>query len=253
MVFPGGRTGESPARPLFFHSFVNFSYICHLRFQFVMKNLLVPFVEGLESMSLEELAQTLELKGARQPVAHVAWSEFPYAPIVSFNIAASQTHLFVLFFVRGLGLKALFGETNEPVWQDSCVEVFIADPDGCGYRNFEMNCIGTLLSAHQKARGKDVVRITPEQAAQVIRLTSLEYETFPEKEGLHEWSAAIGIPFSLLGCEERPRELKANFYKCADGSSLPHYVSWAPIDTPKPDFHRPEFFGTLTFEQPTNR
>ena len=34
-----------------------------------MKNLLVPFVEGLESMSLEELAQTLELKGARQPVA----------------------------------------------------------------------------------------------------------------------------------------------------------------------------------------
>ncbi|MBO7233161.1 MAG: hypothetical protein J6V16_08435, partial [Bacteroidales bacterium] len=25
----------------------------------------------------------------------------------------------------------------------------------------------------------------------------------------------------------------------------PHYLSWQPINTEKPDFHRPEFFGTL--------
>ena len=29
--------------------------------------------------------------------------------------------------------------------------------------------------------------------------------------------------------------------------SLPHYLSWMPIDTPKPDFHRPEFFGKINF------
>lgn len=215
-----------------------------------MKTVVIPFVEGLETMSLEQLEQTLELHGSRQAVDSVAWSEFPYRPIVAFDAAASQTHLFVRFFVRGLGLKALFAEDNEPVWQDSCVEVFIGDCDGGGYRNFEMNCIGTLLSAHQKSRGVDVERITPQDAAQVIRLTSLAHEPFAEKEGVHQWSAAIGIPFSLLGYTERPLQLKANFYKCADGSRWPHYVSWAPIDTPKPDFHRPEFFGTLMLEQP---
>ena len=218
-----------------------------------MKTLKIPFVEGLESMSFDELGDALELHGVRQGVDCAAWSEFPYRPIVAFDAAASRTHLFVRFFVRGLGLKALFGQTNEPVWQDSCVEVFVADPDGGGYRNFEMNCIGTLLSAHQRSRGVDVVRISADDAARVIRHTSLPHETFAELGGVHQWSAAIGIPFSLLGCAGRPSQLRANFYKCADGSAWPHYVSWSPIDTPKPDFHRPEFFGTLIFEQPTDK
>lgn len=215
-----------------------------------MKSIEVPFIEGLENLPFGELESLLETRGTRQYAESAAWSDFPYRPVVAFDVAASRTHLFVKFFVRGLGLKALFANDNEPVWQDSCVEVFIADSDGGGYRNFEMNCIGTLLSAHQRARGVDVVRITPEQAAQVIRHTSLPHAPFAEKEGIHEWRAAIGIPFSLLGCTERPAELKANFYKCADGSRWPHYVSWSPIGTPKPDFHRPEFFGTLKLMQP---
>ena len=216
-----------------------------------MKTLTVPFIEEVEKVPFGELETLLELHGVRQSLDSAPWSQFPYRPIAAFSAAASRTHLLVRFFVRGLGLKALFSQTNEPVWQDSCVEVFIGDHDGEGYRNFEMNCIGTLLSAHQRSRGVDVVRITQEEAAQVIRHTSLEPAPFPEKEGIHQWSASIAIPFSLLGYEERPSQLKANFYKCADGSRWPHYVSWAPIGTPKPDFHRPEFFGTLILEQPT--
>lgn len=215
-----------------------------------MKTVKIPFIENLETMTFEELSDTLELHGARQYVDSAAWAEYPYRPVTVFDAAASRTHLFVRFFVRGLGLKALYANDNEPVWQDSCVEVFIGDTDGGGYRNFEMNCIGTLLSAHQQARGVDVVRITAEDAAKVIRHTSLTRETFTEKEGVHEWSAAIGIPFALLGIGGRPETLRANFYKCADGSRWMHYVSWSPISTPKPDFHRPEFFGTLIFEQP---
>ena len=215
-----------------------------------MKTVKIPFIENLETMTFEELSDSLELHGARQYVDSAAWAEYPYRPVTVFDAAASRTHLFVRFFVRGLGLKALYANDNEPVWQDSCVEVFIGDTDGCGYRNFEMNCIGTLLSAHQQARGVDVVRITAEDAAKVIRHTSLTRETFTEKEGIHEWSAAIGIPFALLGIGGRPETLRANFYKCADGSRWMHYVSWSPISTPKPDFHRPEFFGTLIFEQP---
>ncbi|MDY3247127.1 MAG: carbohydrate-binding family 9-like protein, partial [Prevotella sp.] len=28
----------------------------------------------------------------------------------------------------------------------------------------------------------------------------------------------------------------------------PHFLSWAPIQLPAPDFHRPDFFGQLLFE-----
>ena len=45
-----------------------------------------------------------------------------------------------------------------------------------------------------------------------------------------------------------PEKLMGNFYKCADGTDSPHYVSWSPIKTEKPNFHCPEFFGELIFE-----
>ena len=41
---------------------------------------------------------------------------------------------------------------------------------------------------------------------------------------------------------------RANFYKCADASSHPHWLTWSPVDFPTPQFHLPEFFGTLEFE-----
>ena len=40
-----------------------------------------------------------------------------------------------------------------------------------------------------------------------------------------------------------------NLYKCGDNLSHPHFLSWQPIDTPQPDFHRPEFFAAGKFEQ----
>jgi len=43
-------------------------------------------------------------------------------------------------------------------------------------------------------------------------------------------------------------QAKANFFKCGDDTQQPHFLSWQPIDTPRPDFHRPEFFGFLQFD-----
>jgi len=37
---------------------------------------------------------------------------------------------------------------------------------------------------------------------------------------------------------------RANFYKCADDSSHPHWMSWNPVGDPL-SFHRPERFGVL--------
>jgi hypothetical protein len=44
------------------------------------------------------------------------------------------------------------------------------------------------------------------------------------------------------------KRMKGNFQKCGDKTKFPHYGSWNRIDTPEPDFHRPEYFGDLILE-----
>ncbi|MCK7536290.1 MAG: carbohydrate-binding family 9-like protein [Marinilabiliales bacterium] len=39
------------------------------------------------------------------------------------------------------------------------------------------------------------------------------------------------------------KSFRANFYKCGDKLSNPHFVTWNPVGTEKPDYHRPEYFG----------
>lgn len=214
-----------------------------------MKTLKVPFVGGLADMSACERHEILAVRGACLSVDCAPWPGFPFRPETTAWVAADENHLFVRFDVVGPGLKAEFDRLNEPVWQDSCVEVFLATADGQGYRNFELNCTGTLLSAFQTARGVDTEPISETDAGTVLRHASVAPGRFTEIPGEHSWSVTAGIPFALLGYDSRPRMLRGNFYKCADGSRWPHYLCWSPIDTPAPDFHRPEFFGTLELEQ----
>lgn len=61
--------------------------------------------------------------------------------------------------------------------------------------------------------------------------------------------AANDIYFFKIGYDDMPHKLYGNFYKGADGSATPHYVSWNPIQTANPDFHCPEYFGTLVLEK----
>ena len=44
-----------------------------------------------------------------------------------------------------------------------------------------------------------------------------------------------------------------NLYKCGDSLARPHYLSWQPVATPHPDFHRPEFFKPVLFEPQTDK
>ena len=44
---------------------------------------------------------------------------------------------------------------------------------------------------------------------------------------------------------DKGSEFYANFYKCGDETETVHYGCWSPIETPEPDFHRPEYFGRI--------
>ena len=208
------------------------------------KTLTVPLVD-FESQDLDT---ALEVHGARFDVDSVNWPEsYPYAPLCSGRIARTEDALVVDFRVSGLDLRALNAADNGRQWEDSCVEVFIEDPDGSEYYNFEINALGKVLAASGSSREGRVAR-PAEEMEEILRIADFE-EPQEHEGGIWTWRVAVVIPFWLIGIEEGelPSSLWANFYKCGDKTAHPHFLSWNPVGTDKPDFHRPDFFGQLLF------
>ena len=201
----------------------------------------------LADIQNQDLDTALELGGARFDVQCVNWPEaFPYAPLCSGRIARTQDALVVDFRVSGLDLRVQNTDDNGRQWEDSCVEVFIQDPVKADYYNFEINALGKVLACRGEDRFNRVAR-PAEEMEQILRFGQMENNGPLEEGGLRSWRVGVVIPFRLIGLDpdKLPQSIRANFYKCGDKTAHPHYLSWSPIDTPKPDFHRPEFFGEL--------
>lgn len=215
----------------------------------MMKSILIPFIPGLESLAFSDMDKVMETSAAKDFIGKVNWTEYSYKPTTAFRIARSETHLVIMYDVRGLDLRAAAMEDNGPVWEDSCCEFFIAHPhEQQAYYNFELNCIGTLLAAKRRSRN-DADMFSPDQLVRIIRHSTLDRKPYDDNGQIHCWRTAICIPFDLIGLDGKdlPTCIRANFYKCADKASHPHYLSWNRINTPTPDFHRPDFFGELRF------
>lgn len=214
-----------------------------------MNTIKVPFIEGIEKMSYEEMDMAMETGAAKSFIGCVNWQEYPYRPDVAFSVARSRTHLAVLYHVRGLDLRAMAMEDNGNVWEDSCCEFFAADPSDSTYYNFEMNCIGTLLASKRTSR-ENAEMFSAEALSRVVRHSTLQRKQRELDGKIFGWSVGMCVPFDLIGADpdNLPSSIRANFYKCADKSAHPHFLSWSPIDVPSPDFHRPEFFGELILQ-----
>lgn len=176
----------------------------------------------------------------------VPWlADYPYKPVVKLFAAHNRYAMLLRFEVEEDNVKALCLSDNGPVWEDSCVEFFVKTPDSPYYFNFETNCIGTGLAAKRLNR-KDSTHFHPEMMKKVLRKSSLPAAQLDTGKG--RWTLELTVPFDVLDCGPKPEQLLANFYKCGDKTSRPHFLSWASIDAPTPDFHRPEFFGKLELQ-----
>ena len=171
-----------------------------------------------------------------------------FRPKTIVSLEQTDGGLMVFFQVKDQFVLARTQEFDGPVYEDSCVEFFFTpSPEPGPYFNIEVNAAGGLKFNRQSSRGVDRISL-PSSVRVEINLhvspgTILEPE-FPEPMN---WEVRYEIPFALLeqyGPVSRT-EWRGNFYKCAEANSHPHFGSWAPIGTPKPDFHRPEFFGIL--------
>lgn len=213
-----------------------------------MKKLKVPYVATLDVLDLSSVGFAMESKARRESVDVVNWEAYPYKPIVAFDIARSRENLYIRFFVKGNSLKAVYDVDNSPVHQDSCVEFFMKKPEDQNYMNFEFNCIGTCDAARRESRDSKS-SLSSEEYATIRRYSSLERTPFIEKKGVHSWELVVAIPFRLMGLDpdHLPEKILGNFYKCADDTDFPHFVSWSPIDLPEPNFHCPQFFGEIYF------
>ena len=216
------------------------------------KVLKIKEISHLGAVDLEKVSELLEAQAELHSIDLLNWDTFQYAPEVKFRIAYSNNEIWLKYYVREKYILAEVAETNGGVASDSCVEFFF-DPKADGnYYNFEFNCIGTVHLAYGPGRHDRTFIDKNDIESQIKVVSSLGTEPFTEKTGGHSWEMTIIIPAKILTYDEsihlKGLEAKANFYKCGDRTSERHYLSWNPVGTERPDFHRPEYFGKVFFE-----
>lgn len=203
-----------------------------------------------------------EAQVAFVPVAQHGWpDQFPYFPQMEVRLAHTGTHLLVDYRVTETSVRAMAPHDNGNVWEDSCCELFIAFITGSQanaetgnntfYYNIECNAAGTLLMGYGQGRTH---RLRADQSIlnMVGRWSSMGSAPFDNLDGERTWCLCLDIPACAF-FRDNIRSLNGlhasgNIYKCGDKLPRPHFLSLYPINTPKPDFHRPDCFGTIVFE-----
>ncbi|MEJ5995411.1 carbohydrate-binding family 9-like protein [Pedobacter sp. Du54] len=207
-----------------------------------INSLPVTTVHQLDEISV--LLDNLE----RHTLSHYLWKKLFVKPRVNFTIGYNATDLFVKFYVLEPYIRAVFRNPNEPVYQDSCVELFISFGDDENYYNLEFNCMGTCLGQYGKNKA-DRKFIAVDLLNEIKAKTHI---TNANQNELYEWELALKIPFSVFNTKTRTLQfdssVRVNFYKCGDELEEPHFIAWNPIHSGEPNFHLPAFFGSASFE-----
>jgi hypothetical protein len=221
----------------------------------------------MNSYSIKPCSSSFPLSGQWD---HQAWQHAEIAAVSNFLKESSdhrpQTQvkllfddhsIHVFFKVSDRYVRATRTGYMADVWKDSCVEWFVQPKPDKGYFNFEVNCGGSLYASYVE----DPERINNK----LKKFTPLPYETCrtigiyhsapsvvePENAGPVEWYIELSVPVNVfepfIGFV-RPlagQEWRANFYKCGDETSHPHWAAWSPVS--EKNFHRPQEFGKIRF------
>lgn len=186
-------------------------------------------------------------------ITRFSWEDSGHRPVVQARLLYDEAWLGIIFRVEDQYVRAVARNFQDGVCTDSCVEFFVSPlPDSEAYFNFEVNCGGTMLLFRCESR-RDNAEVADEDGATIAMAHSLPKIVEPEIAEPTTWTVEYHIPHSLFAkyfesaIPTAGTQWRANFYKCGDKTSHPHWGSWAPVDTPRPDFHRPEFFQPILF------
>ena len=167
--------------------------------------------------------------------------------------------LYVLFHVADRYVRSVARQYQDMVCQDSCVEFFVQPKgEGGGYLNFEVSAGGILLLQRFPRPPPEVGNLgegrpVPHNLVRnMVIHHSLPDRVEPEIAEPCEWTIEYAIPLDLFEQYEgalRPlagQTWRANFYKCAEHCSQPHWAMWSPVRTGF-SFHQPRYFGDIVF------
>lgn len=222
------------------------------------KQLRIPFRPDCGGLTLQQADALLAAQPAALLIDTVNWADYPYRPYAAVSAAYTWEYLYLHFCVEEEGVRAVYARDLEPVNEDACVEFFVANAEGTRYWNFEFNCIGCCNASERISKTEGVRRLSDDERQAIGRYASLGGQPFGTRAGLQRWTLGVRIPLPLLHIlpamltgGSAPLVLRGNFYKCGDKTLCPHYLSWAPVASPVPAFHRPDCFAQLVFDKPT--
>ena len=180
-----------------------------------------------------------------------------HRPVVSARLGYDGAFLRGIFRTEDRYVRSVATGFQQNVCRDSCVEFFVQPRGEGAYHNFEFNAGGAMLwhCVRDHSRGPtgfaDMSVTSDEECQAVEIISSLPSTVEPEIREPLTWTLAFAIPVSLL--EKYVGALgplsgqtwRANFYKCGDKTSHPHWGSWMPVS--ELNFHLPACFGVIQF------
>lgn len=216
----------------------------------IMRTVTTPRLEADWDSEDWRLANSAELRHfhPKSPSRH---------PRVQVKLLHDSSGIYGLFRVDDQYVRSVITNYLGSVCGDSCVEFFVQPGGRGGYLNIEINCGGTLLVYYitdptRTSTGfKEYIPLPPSDGGRIAIFHSMPSTVEPEITEPVIWRNAFFLPADLLaryGDVHPPytgQIWRGNFYKCADRTSHPHWLSWTPLD--QCNFHQPDCFGRLVF------
>jgi len=215
-------------------------------------------IEPLAQGSSSDLSQIAWDNISALDVASVHPNSSSHRPKTRVRVAYDPDALYLKFQVDDQYVCCRNLEYQSSVCQDSCVEAFLKPVANKGYFNFEINASGVVLvyyvadTTSTPDGFKDYTILSEAQLQQIQIVSDLHGVIDPEITEPFSWNLSCRIPLTILedyvgSLALGPDSLwQGNFYKCADKSSHPHWLSWNPIGE-ELNFHQPQYFGQLQF------
>lgn len=193
-------------------------------------------------------------------IGHFHPKSSEHRPLTQARLAWDESALYLIFRVEDRFVRCVHWGYQSDVYEDACVEFFVRPVLEKGYFNFEMNACGQLLCGYVEDPTRDEKgdfarsERLPGTLGKLIEVRGFFEAPQPKEiEAPLVWTTSCRIPLRVfesytgpLG-ELRGQAWRANFNKCAENNSHPHWASWTDIG-PDLNFHQPGRFGSICFE-----
>lgn len=167
-----------------------------------------------------------------------------YRPVTTGRLAFVEESAFILEMeCLETNPCRTYQHNNDPVYLDSAMEAFFCfapnEPKPC-YLNFEINANGAMLACYGRERQNRTP--LPENLCGKLSCRAQIHK--------ESWSVHLVLPVELIQNIYPDTRLNAgsfftcNFYKIKESEGQTHFASFAPIPTPEPNFHLPEYFAS---------